>query len=309
VQFNRTYYFYACEPCRRRYPVVCGIPDFRLHPDRYLSIEDDRDKGSLFWEQSGRMSFAELLDLYYAITPEIPGKLAAKFKAHALAEVEIAEATLDELNARPVGALLDVGCSTGGLVVAAARRGFPVVGVDAALRWLVIGKQRLKEARVETAMVCANAEHLPFSADTFAALTAVDLLEHVVDPVVVLGECRRVAAPGALCYFAANNRHSLVSEPHTGVWGVGWLPRRFQAAYVRLWSGRAYRNITLPSGGELVRGTSQAGFSDCRLEAAPLSRPGRLERALRTYNRLRRSSGVSALLRWMGPRIQLTCRK
>src|SRR5262249_19686739 len=167
---------------------------------------------------------AEMLDYYYSITPEVPPDLARKFTAHALAEVEIAESTLAEIGeGRLAGALLDVGCSTGGLVVAAAGRVSAVVGVDAALRWLAVGTVRLRAAGVEAPLVCANAEHLPFAADTFAAVTAVDLIEHVVDPAPVLAECWRVARAAGVFYSSTNNRYSLAREPHANVWGVGWL--------------------------------------------------------------------------------------
>jgi hypothetical protein len=42
--------------------------------------------------------------------------------------------------------------------------------------------------------------------------------------------------PGAL-FLSAVNRFSLLPEPHVGLWGVGFLPRAWQAPYVR-WRGR-----------------------------------------------------------------------
>ena len=230
---------YHCDPCGRRYPILCGIPDFRLEPDRYLSLEDDRAKGARLHEGSDRCSFAEMLDRYWSMTPEVAPELARKFRAHQLAEERIAEAAWAGPGgpARPGGAaplivpgpLLDVGCSTAGLVAAAAKRGMAVTGVDAAFRWLVVGQVRLREAGVHATLVCANAEHLPFPGDTFATVTAHDLVEHVVDPAPVFGECRRVARPGATCCFSTNNRYSLLPEPHVGVWAVGWLPSSWQA--------------------------------------------------------------------------------
>src|SRR5713226_4233669 len=141
---------YHCNLCNRVYPVLSGIPDFRILADRYISIEDDRTKGARLFEETRRRSFAEMLDYYYSITPEVPPELARKFTAHALAEVKIAEVTLAAMDKQGVGgALLDAGCSTGGLVVAAARRFNAVVGVDVAFRWLVVGTARLREAGVE----------------------------------------------------------------------------------------------------------------------------------------------------------------
>jgi len=301
---------YCCDPCGRRYPVLCGIPDFRVLPDRFISIEDDRRKGARLYEESARRSFAELLDFYYSITPDVPPALARKFTAHALAAVAIGEASLEQLVAGlPSGPLLDVGCSTGGLVVAASRRFAAVIGVDVAFRWLVVGAVRLREACIEASLVCANAEFLPFGADHFAAVTATDLIEHLVDPAPALAECRRVAAPGAAVYFSTNNRYSLAPEPHVSVWGVGWLPRPLQASYVRLVSGRRYRNINLRSAAELEAWMRAAGFDTARASPARLAIPGRWEGAQSVYNRLGRWPGWSRLLVWLGPRLEMLCRK
>jgi len=296
---------YDCDSCGRRYPVLYGIPDFRILPDRYLSIEEDRAKGARLEEgaAAGR-DFAGMLDLYWSMTPEVSPDLARKFRTHQLAEERIAAATLEELGPWN-GPLLDVGCATLGLVAAAGRRA-AAVGVDVAFRWLVVGKVRLREAGVAALLVCANAEYLPFPEDAFGAVTANDLMEHVVDPAPVLQECRRVLRADGRGYFSTNNRYSILPEPHVGVWGVGWLPRPLQARYVEGMWGRPYRNICLRSGGEVERYARAAGFRDCRLSAAPLSsapdyRPG----AQSLYRRLR---GWNAM-RWMGPRLQLLCRK
>ncbi len=297
---------YTCDPCRASYPVVCGIPDLRVRPDRYLSIQDDRAKGMQLAEgaAAGR-DFAAMLDLYWSLTPEVAPELARKFRAHQLAEQDIAETTLAELGPW-TGPLLDAGCATAGLVAAAARRGGRVVGVDAAFRWLVVGRVRLREAGVQAPLVCANAEFLPFADETFGAVTAGDLVEHVEDPAPVFTECRRVLRPGGAAYFSTNNRYSLLPEPHAGVWGVGWLPRRLQPGYVELMSGRPYRNIRLLSRRELEDLARAAGFSGARAEAAPLSSAADYQPAAQAlYRRLRRSRWMG----WVGPRLQLLCRK
>ncbi|MBI3665130.1 MAG: methyltransferase domain-containing protein [Acidobacteria bacterium] len=301
---------YSCDPCGRSYPILCGIPDFRILPDRYISLEDDRRKGTVLFEQAAHRSFAEMLDYYYSITPEVPPELSRKFRAHALQEVEIGASILAEKDAVfPRGPFLDLGCSTGGMVVAAARKFPAVMGADVAFRWLVVGVARLREAGVSAPLVCANAEHLPFADDSFSTLTAIDLLEHLTDPVPAMGECRRVAASGGACYFSTNNRYSLLPEPHAGVWGVGWLPRALQASYVELVAGRNYRNIVLLSARELARAARAAGFEGCRPAPAPLHAPGRFERALSAYDLLLSQPGLSTLLRWIGPRLELLCRK
>jgi ubiquinone/menaquinone biosynthesis C-methylase UbiE/uncharacterized protein YbaR (Trm112 family) len=315
---------YVCRACGRAYPIICGIADFRVLPDRYISIEDDRRKGLRLFAETAHRSFTEMLDFYYSITPEVPVDLARKFIMHALAEVVIGDAVLDEIGDEGNGRFLDAGCSTGGLVVAAARRrsnrpsnipsagALAVTGLDVAFRWLIVGAVRLREAGVEARLVCGNAEYLPFASGSFATVTCTDVLEHVADPSLVCVELRRAAVRGGTVYVSTNNRYALAPEPHTNVWGVGWLPRAMQADYVRFACGRAYRNITLRSASELDRWAQNSGFSMCR--ARPACLPGiaqsRSFAFVQTlYNRFRCVPVFSRLLRWIGPRLQLLCRK
>ncbi len=41
---------YTCGSCKRAYPILFGIPDFRLQGDRYLSLEDERAKAARLHE-------------------------------------------------------------------------------------------------------------------------------------------------------------------------------------------------------------------------------------------------------------------
>ena len=303
---------YACRGCGRVYPVVCGIPDFRLAPDPYIDIEEDRRKAErLFHEGTGR-SFEQLLRHYYAVTPEDPGDLAERWIARARAEVEIAAGLLAEAgwSAAAHARLLDVGCSTGALLVALADRHRDRVGVDVALRWLAIGRIRLRDAGVDAALVCANAEHLPFADGAFGAVTCLDTLEHVRDPRTSLGEMNRVSSPGAPLLCTANNRLAPTAEPNIHLWGVGYLPRRWQPAYVQ-WRRRdllPYR-IRLMTPRELEALAVSAGYEDAAVHSAPIvapHAPPRLRRLLGLYAQLRRRAFTAWLLRGLGPRLLLT---
>lgn len=301
---------YVCRACEQRYPIVCGVPDFRLTPDPFISVVDDRAKASHLFETGRERSFEQLVRYYYAITPDDPPDLAEHWTRHHLAEATIADQLLmaTQMLDGQGRALLDLGCSTGGMVVAAARWGWNAVGIDVALRWLVIGRVRLAEAGVSQPLVCANAEHLPFASETVDAVTANDLLEHSGHPQAVLDEARRVCAVGARVVFTGNNRYAPLPEPQLRIWGVTQLPRRWQAGYVARQRPDVHRyRVLVPSARELQRMLTRARFGSVEVEPAPLLAPhwspGAGTRLLLVYNGVRRLPVIRSLLRLIGPRL------
>lgn len=301
---------YRCDHCSRTYPVVCGVADFRLEPDPYIGLDDDRAKATHLFEASRTRTFEQLVRYYYSITPDDPPDLAEQWTRHHLAETEIADALMLDagLGHGKGRVLLDLGCSTGGLVVAASRHEWRAIGIDVALRWLIVGRKRLEEAGVPMTLVCANAEHLPLPDGCVDAVTASDLLEHSGDPAGVLAEARRVSAAGATTVVTANNRFAPLPEPQLKLWGVTHLPRRWQARFVawRRPDVHRYRMI-VPSGRELRRWLTSAGFEAVRVEPAPLVAPhwghGIASRVLTAYNAVRRWPLIRPLLLLAGPRL------
>jgi SAM-dependent methyltransferase len=122
--------------------------------------------------------------------------------------------------------LLDLGCGTGGMLASSSRYFQQSVGVDVALRWMLMGRQRLRELGVEAPLICANAESLPFADASFDAVAADAVVEHVRDPRLMRDETLRVLGEGGAFFFTTNNRFSLLPEPHLRLAGFGLLPRR-----------------------------------------------------------------------------------
>lgn len=92
---------------------------------------------------------------------------------------------------RPPGRLLDVGCGGGHLPQEAARHGWRAVGSD-------LSSQACRRARGSRALPVVQAESaaIPVGDGRLDAVTFVNVLDHVLDPLGALGEAHRVLAPG-----------------------------------------------------------------------------------------------------------------
>src|SRR5207244_974333 len=63
----------------------------------------------------------------------------------------------------------------------------------------------------------------------------------------------RVMTGHGMIFLATPNRFSITPEPHVHVWGVGFLPRKWMHAYVKMVKGINYENIRVMSFMELRR--------------------------------------------------------
>jgi SAM-dependent methyltransferase len=202
---------------------VLGIPDFRVFPDPWIGLDDDREKARRLEERSRGASLEAMVRAYWAMTPGTPTHHAARFVQHVMTAHERSREwldRLDEASPSPPGGWLDVGTGTGDLACAVAAQGIQAVGVDIAMRWLVVARRRAELSGVAVDLVCCNAEHLPFADATFARVVSVGALEHCVSANRALSEARRVLVRGGV-RLRTVNRFTMLAEPHVGIWGVG----------------------------------------------------------------------------------------
>jgi len=100
---------------------------------------------------------------------------------------------------------LDIGCDTGALALTMARlAGTRPIGIDVAQRAIAKARGAGIEAH------CCSIEHAPGDLVDLAVITAVDVLEHVVDPAGFLEQVQRRLRPGGVCYIETPNIASLV---------------------------------------------------------------------------------------------------
>ncbi|HUF19059.1 MAG TPA: methyltransferase domain-containing protein [Thermoanaerobaculia bacterium] len=224
---------YRCDSCARDYPVLLGIPDFRLFPDPYLAFEDDAAKAEMVASLLDSHTLETLLERYWSVSDVTPPELRKLYIRSAMLSERRSEGFLNRLPANGNGSLLDVGSGTGGLLLAAARRGFQVAGVDIAMRWLQVSRRRFMDAGKEPpALVCACAESLPFRDEAFDRVTSISTLEFASEAESQIAEAARILKSDGAHLVSTVNRHSLAADPYAYLRFVGFLPRRWQAQYV-----------------------------------------------------------------------------
>ncbi|WP_144276111.1 methyltransferase domain-containing protein [Cycloclasticus zancles] len=216
---------YQCTACDMTFPVLFGIPDFRLRSDKYLTLQQERDKAERLFEKSKELSFNELVEFYYQITDDVPIELSRRYTAYVLNAPFQAGPLIDSLEPNKSTVLLDVGCGSGGLLQAANGIYVATIGVDIALRWLVIAKKRLDEAGVQSTLICADVENLPFKDKSIDHVVANDVLEHVYNINAALKEMSRQLKNNGKLWVSGSNRFFIGPNATTRLWGIGLFPK------------------------------------------------------------------------------------
>jgi SAM-dependent methyltransferase len=160
--------------------------------------------------------------------------------------------------------VLDVGCGTGALLEATARRWPVCVGVDSSLRRLVLARQRLKQAGVKARLVCANIDALPFMDGVFDRVIAEWILEVAPSQGRSLREWNRMLSQQGRLWITTPNRWSVGPDPHLGVPALSWLPQPL----LEVWAKR--HGLTVPQRAlvgarRLRRLLEETGFAQVRL--------------------------------------------
>jgi SAM-dependent methyltransferase len=284
---------FSCQSCRRSFPIVHGIPDFRLRRAHSLwySSTDDSSLQALA-ELFPKACYEELeSELFASLDPfPDPFRTAYRQAAEQRGEEHWEEAVrLAETESIRRSSALEIGCGAGGALVTLAKRFDKTYGVDVSLEHLLLSRKRLEERGLgERAMVvAASADALPFRSDLFNFATAMNVIEHVDDQLAALSEIHRVLMEGDTFFFDSPNRFSLLLEPHVKVWGVGFLPRQWADGYVRLIKkGIGYQGTRLLSLFELRSLLRRTFGQDIRiglpsLQERPYFQEGRVKKTLR----------------------------
>ena len=292
----------TCTQCAADFGIFGGIPDMRVARPAWIDVDEDREAAGRLDRDFRARSLEAMVRAVFAAQPgrsqqQIDIRTRQVLVSPSRLRSQI-DGWLHVAASRP--GFLDLGCGPGMLLAAAASRGVSGLGIDVSLVWLVVAR-RMIEQHGGTATLCAGfAESLPLRDAGTPAIVSLDVIEHVGDQRRYLAEIDRIADDGATIALATPNRFSLAAEPHVHVWGVGWLPARLQARYVRAQSGRSYdfvRLLSVPGLAYLLRRHTRftgrfvvPPVPDDEIEAMH----GRRANLARLYNRL----STSPLLRW-----------
>jgi ubiquinone/menaquinone biosynthesis C-methylase UbiE/uncharacterized protein YbaR (Trm112 family) len=254
----------TCTTCGRSWPIILGVPDFRDRASRY--VQDDLEQAARLQEVFYTKSRDELVTLAVRMGSFYHDDRATdRLQAQRVYNRQAWQQRAQEMSARlvqlrsvwgrdhfAVGA--DIGCGSGPNLVSLAAICDQVVGIDASLSELILARKLLDQEKINNVeLACAYAEALPIPSQSVDLAISMYVLEHVTSPAQSLIEASGVLKPSAKLYFAVPYRYALIPpEPHTHVWWVGWLPRRWQASYVRFFKPGFEYNIHLFSFGEIA---------------------------------------------------------
>ncbi|MGE3819302.1 MAG: class I SAM-dependent methyltransferase [Isosphaeraceae bacterium] len=261
---------WECRGCGRAFDDWRGIPDLRTRQDGYLDNDRDRAYAAVLLADFDRLDFPAFLARYFELSPELPDDLKRRQIEHLR--------TAPGRTRRWIAAMreadppwLDLGCGSGSFLEVAGRTIPGMMGVDIALRWLLVARKRLDEAGLpELPLACACAEDLPIADAALGGVVAGDVIEHVSDQAATLAEAHRTLREGGRLFLASPNRFSLAPEPHVQVWGVGYLPRRWMAPYVRWRRNVDFRAIRTLGYAEWRRLLRQSPFRGGEVMVPPL---------------------------------------
>lgn len=252
----------VCPTCGRSYRGLLGILDLRQFAPPYLSIDQDWAHAEELARCFDEMDFVSLLRHKYSLYLHYETALRDRDIDDRVSRYELSRermrilldvvqvSGLDPLEAKTA---LDIGCGTGAFAAVLAGMVQHVVAIDISMEELVLARKRLNELNMTDVLLVAScAEKLPFADHTFDLTHAMDVIEHVREPVKVVSEAARITHCNGLFYFNSPNRFNLLRpEPHVKIRFVGFLPRALQEPYVRLLSGRDYKGKHLLSLAEL----------------------------------------------------------
>jgi SAM-dependent methyltransferase/uncharacterized protein YbaR (Trm112 family) len=193
----------TCE-AGHRYPLADGIPVLLLEEERpthgacRISLEEADATSARQAPDADRETHASS-----AVDPLVQAAVAATcggLYRHLVGRLETYPIPGLPLPTGDGRLFLEIGCNWGRWCIAAARRGYQVVGVDPSLSAIDAARRVTRELGVEATYVVADARHLPFPAESFDVVFSYSVFQHFSKPdtLASFDEIGRVLRSGGL---------------------------------------------------------------------------------------------------------------
>jgi len=123
--------------------------------------------------------------------------------------------------------LCDIGCGGGLIAEPMARLGFELTAIDADEAAIAVAREHAAASGLEINYRRETAESLARAGLPFDVVLALELIEHVADPAVLLTACARLIKPGGVFIGATLNRtpQSFALAVIGAEYVMRWLPR------------------------------------------------------------------------------------
>jgi SAM-dependent methyltransferase/uncharacterized protein YbaR (Trm112 family) len=242
----------------RRYPVVEGIPVL-LIPDEAQTIgvaqaSIERAQGrvdvidvrapQLYLESLGigEKEKSELLRLYRdgmtrvdPVVIELIGATCGNAYKDLVGDPNLSDYPIPSIELTPsksVNVLLDIGCNWGRWSIAAARKGFSVVGIDPSLGAVMAARRVAKQLNLDIRYVVADGRFVPFRDHQFDFVYSYSVLQHLSkrDARRAVSQIGRVLRSGGVAKIQMANKWGIRSIHHQALRGFR-EPKGFEVRY------------------------------------------------------------------------------
>jgi SAM-dependent methyltransferase len=148
---------------------------------------------------------------------------------------------------RKTNRLLDIGCGAGSFLKAARRGGWDAVGLEVSAR----AAAHVRTQGLEVFL--GDLSGAPYPAEHFDVITAIELIEHVENPLAMLEKVKRLLRPGGVLWGTTPNVQSFSSRVLGLGWSTVWPPEHLQlyslSGVKRLICAAGFRNVRLRTSG------------------------------------------------------------
>ena len=123
--------------------------------------------------------------------------------------------------------LLDIGCGGGLLSEPMARLGATVIGADAAQKNIEVARLHAEQVGLQIDYRAETAEALLAAGESFDAVLAMEIVEHVAAPPDFVQACHDLLRPGGVLVMSTLNRtaRSFAAAIIGAEWVMRWLPK------------------------------------------------------------------------------------